>query len=122
MAAGGAIGAVARYTVGGWVHGIAGWSFPWGTLTVNVVGCLGLGFVLRVMQASTATIELRTFLSIGVLGAFTTFSTFSYEAVLLLQDGEWARAAAYVVGSVVAGLAAVIAGFWLASVTLHARA
>ena len=89
---------------------------------MNVVGCLALGFVLRVMHVSTATIELRTFLSIGFLGAFTTFSTFSYEAVLLLQDGEWARASAYLIGSVLAGLAAVIAGFWLASVTLQARA
>ena len=104
------------------MHGLAGSSFPWGTLTVNVVGSFALGFAIRALHASTATPELRAFLTVGLLGAFTTFSTFSYEAVMLVQDGEWARASAYLFGSVAAGLAAVIAGLWLASLTLHARA
>lgn len=104
------------------MHALAGSSFPWGTFTVNIVGSFALGFVIRVLHASMATSELRGFLTIGLLGAFTTFSTFSYEAMMLVQDGEWARAGGYLFGSVAAGLAAVVAGFWLASLTLHARA
>jgi CrcB protein len=103
------------------VHSLAGSSFPWGTFTVNVVGSFCLGFAIRALHASTVTPELRGFLTVGLLGAFTTFSTFSYEAVMLVQDGEWARASGYLAGSVVAGLAAVLAGLWLATLTLHAR-
>jgi len=89
---------------------------------VNLVGSFTLGFAIRILHASTVAPELRGFLTIGLLGAFTTFSTFSYEAVTLVQDGEWMRASAYLFGSVAAGVAAVIVGLWLASLTLHARA
>lgn len=116
------MGAVARYGIGGWVHSLAGSSFPWGTFTVNLVGSFALGFAIRALHASTVAPEYRGFLTVGLLGAFTTFSTFSYEAVMLVQDGEWTRASAYLFGSVLAGVAAVIAGLWLASLALHARA
>jgi CrcB protein len=122
IALGGAVGAVARYGIGGWIHGLVGSSFPWGTFAVNLVGSFALGFAIRTLHASTVASEFRGFLTIGLFGAFTTFSTFSYEAVTLLQDGEWERASAYLFGSVAAGVAAVIAGLWLASVTLHVRA
>ena len=89
---------------------------------MNLVGSFALGFAIRALHASTVAPEIRGFLTIGLLGAFTTFSTFSYEAVTLMQDGEWMRASAYLFGSVAAGVAAVIAGLWLASLTLHARA
>ena len=89
---------------------------------MNLAGSFALGFAIRTLHASTVAPEIRGFLTIGLLGAFTTFSTFSYEAVTLMQDGEWMRASAYLFGSVAAGVAAVIAGLWLASLTLHARA
>lgn len=121
MALGGAAGALARYGVGGWVHALTGAAFPWGTLTVNVVGCFALGLAMPLLQASLAAPETRAFVAVGLLGAFTTFSTFSFEAMTLVQDGQWLRAATYTFGSVGLGLVAVIAGFWLGTTLLQAR-
>ena len=120
VALGGALGALARYGISGWVYDRMGESFPWGTLVVNLVGCLALGLVIRWLQVSAVAPELRPFLTIGVLGAFTTFSTFSYETVALLQEGQWLRAGLYMGGSVVLGLIAMVAGMALA--TAFARA
>lgn len=119
VALGGAVGAAARYGITGWVHRWAPATFPWGTLAVNVMGSLLLGFAYRYLEATTVSAETRQFVTIGLLGAFTTFSTFSYEAVALLQDGEWPRALAYVFGSVVVGLAAVFVGFRAATAVLE---
>jgi fluoride exporter len=110
IAAGGGAGAVARYLVGVWVQGWAGAAFPWGTLGVNLLGCLLLGGAMRVMEGAAASPEVRGLVTVGFLGAFTTFSTFSLEAVVLLQRGEWLRAAAYVGASVVFGLAGLALG------------
>lgn len=121
IAAGGAAGALARYGLGAWVHTWAGAAFPWGTLVVNGLGSFLLGFALRVMESTTASPELRALITVGLLGAFTTFSTYSYEAVALLRDGEWGRASAYALGSVALGLAAVGAGLVAATWTLHLR-
>ena len=120
VALGGALGALARYGISGWVYDRMGENFPWGTLVVNLVGCLALGLVIRWLQVSAVAPELRPFLTIGVLGAFTTFSTFSYETVALLQEGQWFRAGLYMGGSVVLGLIAMVAGIALA--TAFARA
>ena len=120
VALGGALGALARYGISGWVYDRLGENFPWGTLVVNLVGCLALGLVIRWLQVSAVAPELRPFLTIGVLGAFTTFSTFSYETVALLQEGQWLRAGLYMGGSVVLGLIAMVAGMALA--TAFARA
>ncbi|MEJ2216277.1 MAG: fluoride efflux transporter CrcB [Gemmatimonadota bacterium] len=121
IALGGAVGAVARYGVGGWVQARAGFGFPWGTLVVNVLGALLIGFALRYLEAVRLSAEARAFVIIGLLGAFTTFSTFSYETVALLEDGEWLRAGAYALGSLVLGLAAVVVGLTAASYVLQAR-
>jgi len=115
VALGGALGALARYGISGWVYDRMGESFPWGTLVVNLVGCLALGLVIRWLQVSAVSPEVRPFLTIGVLGAFTTFSTFSYETVALLQEGQWLRAGLYMGGSVVLGLIAMLAGMALAT-------
>lgn len=115
------MGAVARYSVGGWVHGVAGAGFPWGTFAVNVAGCFVLGLVMPILQASIATPEVRAFVAVGLLGGFTTFSSFSFEAMALVQDGQWARAASYTFGSVGLGLAAVFAGYWLGATLLQWR-
>ena len=112
---------MARYGVGGWVQGLTGATFPWGTLAVNVAGCFALGLAMPLLQASVATPEARAFVAVGLLGGFTTFSTFSFEAMALVQDGQWSRAAAYTLGSVGLGLAAVLVGFWLGTMLLQWR-
>ena len=119
VAAGGALGAVSRYLATGWVQGLSGDFFPWGTLVVNVLGSLALGFGLVWLQASVASAEARQFVAIGFLGSFTTFSTFSYETVAMLRDGEWWRAGGYVAASVVVGLMAVFLGMGAADALLR---
>ena len=115
VALGGALGALARYGISGWVYDRMGENFPWGTLVVNLVGCLALGLVIRWLQVSAVAPELRPFLTIGVLGAFTTFSTFSFETVELARAGELWRAGGYAAGSLVAGVIAVLLGAALAT-------
>ena len=115
VAVGSALGGVGRYLVAGWVQRIAGSSFPLGTLTVNVVGSLLVGFLLRyALDLPGITAEMRALLTIGFCGGFTTFSTFSYETMALLQEGQWTRAAGYIVGSVVLSLGAAFMGFMMA--------
>jgi CrcB protein len=118
---GGAAGAVSRYLATGWIQGLSGGFFPWGTLVVNVVGSLALGFVLVWLQASVSSAELRELVTIGFLGSFTTFSTFSYETVAMLRDGEWLRAGGYTTGSIVLGAVAVAVGALLASALMQGR-
>lgn len=120
VALGGALGALARYGISGWVYDRMGETFPWGTLVVNVLGCLALGAVVRWLQVSAVSPEIRPFLTIGLLGAFTTFSTFSFETVALLQDGQWTKAGVYVGASVLVGLAAVVAGMAAVTALTHA--
>lgn len=110
VALGGALGAVARYGVSGWVQQLVRSDLPWGTAAVNVLGCLLIGFLLVWLRASTAPAELRQFLAIGMLGSFTTFSTFGWETVALLQEGDWTRAGVYALGSLLLGLVAVLMG------------
>jgi CrcB protein len=116
---GAGIGGLARYAVSGWVQAVAGPDFPWGTLLINVTGSLLLTFVYALLEGTAAAPEWRAFLGIGVLGGYTTFSGFSYEAVRLLQDGEWNRALLYVLGSTLLSLAGAVLGFQLASVLLR---
>lgn len=116
VATGGALGAVARYLGAGWVQDLAGGFFPWGTFVVNAVGCLLLGFSLVWLQGTLVSTEMRDLVTIGFLGSFTTFSTFSFETVAMLRDGEWWRAGGYAAGSVALGLVAVVAGGALARV------
>ncbi|MDA0327888.1 MAG: fluoride efflux transporter CrcB [Gemmatimonadetes bacterium] len=107
---GGAIGAVARYLLTDWVRAIAGDAFPWGTLAVNVLGSFLIGFMLLWLQSVAPSTQARQFAVIGVLGSFTTFSTFSYETVALVRTGEIWRAGGYATGSMALGLIGVLAG------------
>ncbi len=121
VAAGGAIGAVSRYLATGWVQDLTGDFFPWGTFVVNVAGSLALGFALVWLQSAVASADIRQFVTIGFLGSFTTFSTFSYEAVAMLRDREWWQAGGYVAGSVALSLLAVVIGMAMASALTQGR-
>jgi CrcB protein len=111
VALGSAIGGVARYLVGGWVQERAGTTFPVQTLLINVSGSFLLGLVQRYALETTAlSPEVRTMFTIGVLGGYTTFSTFSYETLRLVEDGDWRRASAYILLSVVLSVAAALVG------------
>lgn len=113
IAGGGAIGALLRYGVALSLAGRTG--FPWATLAVNVSGSLLFGFLaIWLSERLPLAVELRAFLLVGVLGAFTTFSTFSWETLALLQEGGFARAGANLFANVVLCLAAAAAGMWLA--------
>lgn len=110
VALGGALGAVSRYLLGSWIQAMSGGSFPWGTWTVNVLGSLLLGFAMVWLTETLASAELRLFVAMGFLGSFTTFSTFSFETVELIQEGLWLKAGIYSLGSLVIGVLAVVAG------------
>ena len=112
IAAGSAIGGVSRYLVGGFVQRLAAGTFPLGTLLINIAGSFLLGMILRYgVETPTLSPEVRAFLTIGFCGGYTTFSTFSYETVALMEDGQWPRAALYVLLSVVLSLFATFLGF-----------
>jgi fluoride exporter len=110
IAAGGALGAPARFEVTRLVHVPSG-GFPWGTFLVNISGSLVLGFVLVVIVEHLPPSQfLRPFVAVGFLGTYTTYSTFMVEADLLVKDGHAATAVAYLVLSALAGFAAVWVG------------
>lgn len=121
VAAGGALGALARYGLSGLVYRFAGSGFPWGTMVVNLLGSFLLGVTLVGLESALQSGPARAFVAIGFLGAFTTFSTFSYETLVLVQGGEWGRVAAYAGGSLVLGILAVALGFGTGSVLLFGR-
>ena len=107
----GAFGALARYGIGGLILSRGGRTFPWETFVVNVTGSFVLGFVFTVMaEQLTAAPWLRTAVTLGFIGAYTTFSTLEFETYRLLEDGALALAFANVVGSIAAGLLAVYLG------------
>ncbi len=111
VALGGAAGSVIRYVVGVAVQGRTGLDFPVGTLVVNISGSLLLGFVIHYALATPAiTPEVRALLTTGLCGGYTTFSTFSYETVALMQDGDWRRATLYVGLSVAGSILGVMLG------------
>ncbi len=111
----GAAGTLARYGLQGLVQYRTGSTFPTGTLVVNLIGCLLLGGVAQFgLHHIAIPPEWRITLTVGFFGAFTTFSTFSWETVQMLRDGEWIRAASYVSASVIGGLIAIVLGMHLA--------
>ena len=110
IAVGGAFGSVLRYGLSTWVHTLVGRGFPYGTLAVNVLGCLAMGvlFVLLVERMGESAVW-RAGLLIGVLGGFTTFSTFSIETFNLIEQGAMAKAA----GNMAASLILCVGATWL---------
>jgi fluoride exporter len=125
IAVGAATGGVSRYYLSLAAQARFGTAFPWGTLLINVTGSLLLGFIVRYAMATPAvSVEVRAMLTIGFCGGYTTFSTYSFETAALLEDGQYERAAAYAVGSMLIALAATFVGFMLARelIALRARA
>ncbi|WP_431322323.1 fluoride efflux transporter CrcB [Rhizobium sp. YTU87027] len=114
VAVGGAIGSVLRYYVGQWALRLAGPAFPWGTLTVNIVGCFIIGiFAEMIIRRFDASPELRLLLITGFLGGLTTFSSFSLDAITLFERGAALSGALYIVASVGLSMAGVIGGLAL---------
>ena len=114
VAAGGAIGASARYLLSREVARWFGSGFPWGTLAVNVLGAAAMGLLIGLFARVWPVQDpWRAFLTTGILGGFTTFSAFSLEASLMIERGPYLHAAAYAVASVVLCLAALLGALWL---------
>jgi CrcB protein len=114
VAAGGALGSVARYLVGIGSTRAFGFAFPWGTLIVNIAGSFLIGVLIELFALKAdLPQEVRVFLTVGICGGFTTFSTFSLDAYVLMQRGEWGPAAAYILASVVLSIAALVGGLHL---------
>ncbi|HEU4841497.1 MAG TPA: fluoride efflux transporter CrcB [Ilumatobacteraceae bacterium] len=110
LAVAGAAGALARYGIG---QAVGPRSFPWATFAINVTGALALGFVLAGPIAARWPADITTAITVGFLGAFTTFSTFAYEATALLRDDRPVAAFTYVASSLVVGLVASALGYVL---------
>src|SRR5215218_9017212 len=111
---GGCIGACARYALGTAVGRRFGTGFPYGTFFVNVTGAFLIGIILTLLiERFNADPRWRLLLVVGVLGGYTTFSSFAYEAFALADRDQWLRAASYVIGSNVLGIAACVAGVLL---------
>lgn len=110
---GGAVGAGARYLTGRAAFAVFGPGWPWGTLIANVLGGLLMGVLAGVLARMTAGEPWRLLLGVGVLGGYTTFSSFSLETVVMAQRGEWAAALGYVAVSVLGSILALVAGLAL---------
>ena len=106
VALGGALGSVVRYLVSRWMKG----TLPWGTLTVNLVGCLLIGLLMGLMAKGSLSPEMKLLLVTGFCGGFTTFSTFANESFSMMKGGDVLTMALYVGGSVVVGILAVYVG------------
>jgi fluoride exporter len=112
IALGSALGGVSRYLVGALVQRLATTTFPTGTLVVNVTACFVLGIVIRyATETPSVSPDMRAFLTVGFCGGYSTFSTFTFETVRLLEDGEWTRAAAYIALSLLVSIGAMFLGF-----------
>lgn len=115
VALGGGLGALARFALGGWVTTWAGVGFPWPTFAINVLGSALLGFLNGRFTRVGTSPETRAFLTIGLCGGFTTFSTFDYETLTLIQQGRMLLAAGYSASSVFSCITGVATGMWLAT-------
>ena len=121
IAVGAAAGGLSRFYLTIAMEHRFGTEFPWGTLLINVTGSLLLGFLVRYAVATPSMpLELRLMLTTGFCGGYTTFSSYSFETVVLLERSEYGRAALYSIGSVVLSLLATFCGFMLARAVLGA--
>ena len=114
VAMGGAVGSLLRYFVASAIGGPASTGFPWGIFIVNVTGGLLMGIVTALLALKfNVSSEVRAFLTTGILGGYTTFSTFSLESALLIQRQAYVIATGYVIGSAILSIVALFCGLWL---------
>jgi CrcB protein len=118
---GSAVGGGSRFLLGSLIQTRAGTAFPLGTLLINVTGSLLLGFIFRYAAGGSMSPEVRALLTTGFCGGYTTFSTFSWESVRLIEDGDYVRASWYIGLSVVLSLAGAFIGIGLAREALDLR-
>jgi CrcB protein len=120
VAVGAAVGANLRYLISLWAAQRLGVAFPYGTLIINVAGCLAIGVLLTIaFYRLTLSEPIRLLLVTGLLGGFTTFSSFGWETYALIVEGNWRAASLYIVGSVVLGLLSVFLGAWVGRVGME---
>jgi len=112
IAIGGSLGCVLRFGVSNMIQNSAGASFPWGTFAVNIIGSFFIGFLAEMFDAVIVPSQWRSFATIGFLGGFTTFSTFTFETLNLLREKEYLYAFGNILASNVVGIAAVVAGIF----------
>jgi CrcB protein len=113
LASGGAIGTLLRYSLSGLTYRFMDGVFPWGTLLVNLSGSLCIGLLWGLFEVENLSPQVRNFVFIGILGGFTTFSTFTLESLNLFRDGEIKLALSNIFASNILGVALVFAGFFL---------
>jgi fluoride exporter len=114
IAIGGALGSLARHFLSAGIYNVTGTTFPWGIFVVNVLGGFVMGLIVELGALKlNYSAEMRAFLTTGVLGGFTTFSTFSLDAALLIERGDWMLAALYVAGSAILSIVALFGGLAL---------
>ena len=115
IAAGGALGSIARFWVGSTISGRMGTRFPYGTFVINITACIVIGFTLAYLgKRADLNPAWRYMFPVGFIGAYSTFSTYEWETLSTLRSGAFALAALYAVGSLILGLVAVWAGTLLA--------
>jgi CrcB protein len=119
---GGFLGANLRYWLGGWIQGRRNVEFPLETMVVNLTGSFAIGLFLGLMAGSNWSPSWRLFLAIGLLGGYTTFSSFAWESLNLLQEGQWGRATLYVISTAVGTVVAAWIGLVIARVMLGGNA
>jgi CrcB protein len=113
LAAGGALGTMLRYSLSGLTYKFMDGVFPWGTLLVNVAGSFAIGFLWGFFEAENLSSNIRNFIFIGIIGGFTTFSTYALESLNLFRDGEIKLALSNILASNILSLLLVVAGFML---------
>ena len=114
---GGFIGAILRYSISGWIHKLFGSGMPYGTLAVNVIGSFILGFILFYSEDRQSFSPLwRTFIAVGIMGALTTFSTFSYETFAMIQESLYLKAVWNITLNIITTILAIWAGMVLSRI------
>ncbi|UCH44126.1 MAG: fluoride efflux transporter CrcB [Nitrospiraceae bacterium] len=119
LASGGAIGTVLRYSLSGFTYRFVSGVFPWGTLLVNLAGSFVIGLLWGLFEIDNFSTNVRHFIFIGILGGFTTFSTFTLESLNLFRDGEIKLALSNILASNIFGLLLVLAGFIISKYLVH---
>jgi CrcB protein len=117
IAVAGTVGTLSRYWLSGFMHRMFGADFAYGTLTVNVIGCLLFGLVWALAEERMAiSVLARTIILVGFMGAFTTFSTFAFETMNYVKDSQYMLAFLNVAANCLLGFAAIVSGVWIARV------